>query len=591
VCALHEAGILHRDLKPPNVLVDRDGRVVVLDFGLVTSLASGALEASSGIVGTPQYMAPEQMEGSKASEASDWYSVGVMLYEAVSGQRPFGGTYAEMFARKRRLPSPAPSDTMLDVPADLDALCRELLCPDPRARPTGRDVLRRLRAVEGMAAAAAVATPVTTPAVRRPPFVGRERDLEALHKAFLSTKEGHSVTVSLRGRSGMGKTALVLRFLADLRQQEADVVLLAGRCYEQESVPYKALDSLVDSLCQYLKRLPAMEAARMMCRNVLDLARLFPVLREVEAVATARQRIVEIPSAQEQRRRAATALRDLLARIADQNPLVLFIDDLQWGDPDSGVLLNEIVRPPEAPALMLLVCYRSEDAERSSLLRTLRDARAAWSPNGDVVDLEVGELGQGDARALALALLAENAPEDLTRAEAIARESAGHPFFLNELARYVATRSAAETGETSLEEVVGARIASLPAPARRLLEIVAVAGRPLSFRAAHAAAGLDAEEDPAVGLLRTARLVRTREAGGRSEIETYHDRIRETVTAQLPVETLRSHHERLARSLEELGDADAETLAVHLQGAGNPKRAAVHAVRAAEEASKALAFE
>ena len=591
VCTLHEAGMLHRDLKPLNVLVEGNGRVVLLDFGLATPLTAGALEQSSGIVGTPQYMAPEQMAGSRASEASDWYSVGVMLYEAATGQRPFGGTYAEMLARKRRLPSPMPSDALRGVPADIDALCRELLCPDPRARPTGRDVLRRLRTVGGMVVAAPVVAPVTLPAARRPPFVGRERDFETLRKAFLSTKRGRSVTVSLRGRSGMGKTALARRFLADLRQQEPDVVLLAGRCYEQESVPYKALDSLVDSLCQYLKRLPAIEAARLMPRDVLDLARLFPVLREVEAVATARQRIVEIASAQEQRRRAATALRDLLARIADQNPLVIFIDDLQWGDADSGVLLNEILRPPDAPALMLIVCYRSEDARRSTLLRTLWDARAAWSTSGDMVDLEIGELSPGDARTLALALLTEHPPNAVVLAEAITRESAGHPFFLVELAQYVATGDAAETGETSLEEMIHTRVAALPTHTRRLLEVVAVAGQPLSFRAAHTAAGLDAEEDPTVGLLRAARLVRTRRVGDRSEIVTYHDRIREAVTARLPVETLRSHHEQLARSLEELEDADAETLAVHSQAAGYPERAAVYTVRAAEEASKALAFE
>src|SRR5262249_62244535 len=93
----------------------------------------------------------------------------------------------------------------------------------------------------------------------------------------------------------------------------------AARGYAQEAVPYKALDSLVDNLSRYWRRLPSTDAARLMPRNVLQLARLFPVLREVEVVAGARQRSVDLPSAQEVRRRAAMALHELLARIADRS--------------------------------------------------------------------------------------------------------------------------------------------------------------------------------------------------------------------------------------------------------------------------------
>jgi hypothetical protein len=162
-----------------------------------------------------------------------------------------------------------------------------------------------------------------------------------------------------------------------------------------------------------------------MPRNVLELARTFPALREIDGVASARQRTVEIPSAQELRRRAATALRDLMQRLADQGPLVLFIDDLQWGDLDSGVLLNEVLRPPEPPPLMLLVCYRSEDAERSPLLRALQEARATWASAGDLVDVEVGELAPEEARARPG--LAAGTVRGAELAETIARDSAGHP--------------------------------------------------------------------------------------------------------------------------------------------------------------------
>jgi serine/threonine protein kinase len=586
VCVLHEAGMLHRDLKPSNVLVTREGRVVLLDFGLVANLDVTEMSTSINIVGTPQYMSPEQSSGHPVTEATDWYSVGIMLYEAITGMPPFAGRFQEMLEKKRFAAPTPPGELVAGLPEDLNALCCELLHREPAARPRGREVARRLG--HGLVV---VRPAEPAPSAKGSLFMGREQHLAALEDAFQASMQDKSVTVHVHGKSGAGKTSLVHRFLRDLRLREKELVLLTGRCYEQESVPYKALDSVIDDLSVHLKRLPPLEAGRLMPRDVLALARLFPVLREVEAVATTRHKAAEIPNTQELRRRAAAALREILTRMADQGPLVLFIDDLQWGDLDSGVLLNELLRPPDAPSLLLLVTYRSEEATSSPLVQMLLKSRASGAATAEVRELEVAELTSQQAQELAAALLGKHRAASGTRAETIARESGGNPFFLKELARHSAAGGEAGAGETTLEELLRSRYARLPEEARTLLEVIAVAGQPMEIGVASRACGLVAEEHPAVDLLRGNRLVRTRTTVERREIEVYHDRIRQTLVKQLSAETLTAHHHRLAWALKSSGRADPEMLAVHFKGAGDIERAFPYAKLAAGQAAEALAFD
>src|SRR5262249_9411003 len=94
--ALHRAGQLHRDIKPSNVLVARDGRVILLDFGMVTDLSLTGSKRSISVVGTPAYMSPEQGSGKPLEAATDWYSFGVMLFESLTGLWPFTGSFIEM---------------------------------------------------------------------------------------------------------------------------------------------------------------------------------------------------------------------------------------------------------------------------------------------------------------------------------------------------------------------------------------------------------------------------------------------------------------------------------------------------------------
>jgi serine/threonine protein kinase len=601
VTALHRGRHLHRDLKPSNVLVDRKGRVVVLDFGLVADLVTDPPAAETAdVVGTPIYMSPEQAVGSPLSESSDWYSFGVMLYEALTGYAPFRGPFLQVVKSKQTMEPPSPDRLALGIPEDLSCLCRDLLRRDSRLRPSGQEVLRRLEGIPLELTRA----PVSPPKRTMPRLVGRESHLRALMEAYQTCKAGGAVAVFLHGSSGMGKTALVQWFLAELYRCE-DVVILQGRCYERESVPYKALDSVVDALSQHLKRLPSLQVEAVLPRDILALSRLFPVLRQVEAVATVRRRILATPDSQELRRRAFAALRDLLARLAEQKPIVIFIDDLQWGDVDSASLLAEILLPPDPPPLLLITGYRSEEAASSPVLERLLAMVPTGTASVDAREIVLRELSPNEARDLALSLLGNQSDTAQVWAKTIARESRGNPFFIHELAQFllanlgecepseIARSRVAFSGvnEITLEKVIQTRVLQLPEKERRLLEVVAVAGQPLRIGVARSAASLETHDFGPVLTLRSEHLIRIRGSGSQGDIETYHDRIRETVVANLAPDGLRGHHRRLAFALEASGRADPETLAVHFQGAGDGERAAEYATTAADQAMQALAFE
>ncbi|HEX8113411.1 MAG TPA: serine/threonine-protein kinase, partial [Kofleriaceae bacterium] len=340
--ALHRAGKLHRDLKPSNVLVTRTGRLTLLDFGLVASVAEGDPERLA--VGTPVYMSPEQAADRPLSEASDWYSLGAMLYEALVGRRPFEGESEQVMTRKQTEQPPSPRQLDPGVPAELSQLCMMLLQPDPAARPSGLMVLEALGA----------APSETTRTIGRsyPPamFVGRTAEMEVLRRALGDARRG-GVAMLVRGRSGIGKTTLVRRFLRSLGDS---VFVLEGRCFEREAVPFKMLDGVVDSLTGAIVGLPLLIAEQLVPRDLGSLVRLFPVLRRVPKFAELAAQSPAPPDPQEMRRRGFTALRSVLGRLARMRSLVIFVDDAHWGDADSAVFLSELIHGAEPGTLILV---------------------------------------------------------------------------------------------------------------------------------------------------------------------------------------------------------------------------------------------
>jgi hypothetical protein len=571
---LHDSGKVHCDIKPSNVLVTKSGRVVILDFGLVAEPGAPTLASAGARVvalGTPGYMPPERVLGAAIDPSADAYAIGVMLFRALTGEYPFpDGSIADMLARRNVAP-PRPSEHAPDVPAWLDDLCVQLLDPNPDARPSPTEILARLGALPTDRA----------PLEDTSEFVGRQQE-RALAERIFAESARRAALVAFEGPSGIGKTALLDQFLADRAAghgaQGPRSVVLRGRCYEHEAIPYKAVDGVIDALAEYLSRAPF---DFQLPPDAPLLAVLFPVLERVcgfwngkgNANDSAAVPANADPSdrAYAMRRAAERAARALLSRISARGPLVIAIDDFQWADADSIAFLAALRQPPEAPPFLLLLASRNE-------------VSAKLGP--DITRIALTALPIDDACLLAERVLAGDS--DLSP-RALAEEAGGNPFFIHELGR----RSRAHArGTTRLDDVRAERLSTLHPDARAALELVALAGAPITQRIVADAAALSlASISHALHDLRAERLVRTTGPRPSDDVETYHDRIREALVARLPSPVRAARHRALALALERAAPDDLESLVTHFEAGGDTPKAAHYAARAGDRAAQALAFE
>ena len=238
--------------------------------------------------------------------------------------------------------------------------------------------------------------------------------------------------MAVSGPSGIGKSALVRYFLSQIAGPD-DAIVLSGRCYENESVPYKALDGVVDDLSRHLASIPHQDIESLLPPDVAALTRVFPVLLQVHAIAAVR-RDQQLGRADPfgLRRRAFAALRELLGRVANRQLLVICIDDLQWTDADSAVLLEELLRPPSAPAMLTLLSFRSEETAAKPFLQALleRAGRDIWSA------ISLDPFTEDEAQTLIGVLLPAGSMLTDSDRRRMTREAGGSPFVLEQLARY-----------------------------------------------------------------------------------------------------------------------------------------------------------
>ncbi len=573
VKAMQNAGKLHRGIKPPNIGVTDERRVVLLDFGLAMDLLRDRERPhpNASIEGTPDYMSPEQAADKILTPASDWYGVGIVLFEALTGILPFScDSPLEVLKRKNTESAPKPSAFLDGIPEDIDTLCAKLLERDPAKRPSGSEILSRLGG----------SREVRVESRARHDFVGRHSQRLQLQ---LALEEVHRTqrpgVVFVSGRPGMGKSSLIQDFTSSVMSSDPKTLVIAGRCYESESVPFKALDSAIDSLTRQIRRMPRGEMQQLLPNGTEAIARLFPVFRTINV----RNEPSEQPrDPQEIRRRSVLSFTDLIQRLTRTRSFVIVIDDVHWGDIDSAQLLGEILRQTNAPPMLLVLSFREESRRNrfvETLNRNIRNKR----------EIVVDALSSNEARMFAAQALGTSMTDPVV--QRIVEEAGGSPLFIEELVSHVACGGEEGAGGVRLEDVILARVHALPSDARALAETIAIAGHPVTDEVAKTVAGIDNTMLSARGVLATRQMIRIYRTPDGELYETYHDRIREAITESLPEERLREIHLRLAQTLAAAMGGETETIATHFLEGGDRERAFEYFRDAAAESVAALAFD
>jgi hypothetical protein len=539
---LHRRGVLHGDLKPSNLLVARGGRLVVVDFGVARVLRD---IPHGGESGTPAYLAPERLRGEAPTHAADWYAVGAVLQELL-----------------RAVSTPKHETAR----ALLEGLCRLSL---------------RLRAdvpSERCGASAIFDVLGATPQQRLPDwsaeelrFTGREQELERMRGA-LACARGRPVVCTVSGDAGIGKTALVESFLA--LPELATALTLRGRCYATECLPYRGVDGLIEDLARFFGSLSEDVRAALAGTETEALLQVFPRLRQSGLSPAVVRDGASTP--RQVRRRAFEQLFGLLAAIARERPLVVFLDDLQWADADGAALLSLLVSDGP-PAMLLLASFRS-DAEGPGVEAL---ASAAHAPTEII-------LGPLDAEVCyRLASATRRGELDRTWADGLLRESGGSPLLLLALLH---TERAPGDQARSYAELMTQVVDTLDESARELLMLVVLAGRPVSLELLSTAAQHAAEVRLCLASLRARRLVRTILRDDTTYLVPHHDRVRELVQQKLDATARRGLHARLVRAAHVLSLDDSEFFAHHYFCAGAWLEAGDHAERAGDRARATMAL-
>ncbi|TVP49341.1 MAG: hypothetical protein EA350_02310 [Gemmatimonadales bacterium] len=472
LAAAHEAGITHRDMKPENVMVREDGLVKVLDFGLARlgSASEGAGETQTfrteaGLcMGTPAYMSPEHAAEEDVGPPSDIFSLGIVLYEILCGERPFPGKaplaiFANLLTSTPRLLS----SLCPDSPARLTDLVHQMLEKDPQRRPGAKEVEEVLGAlVTGQGAASRSAEP-SGPRDDATVVVGRDGERQRLARAFRHVREGGGRMVAVAGEPGIGKSTVIDGFLADLRTEGEIPLILRGHCSESLAGAEAFLPVL-----EALDQLRSGDAARPFDAVFRSVAPTWFAQLASGEVSDTETGIPGEPAPAASPERLKRELGSLLEEISRHRPIVLVIEDLHWADISTVDMLNYLAGRFSSMRLLLLTGYRPSDLALAH--HPFLGVRTELRSRGLLDEIELGFLAVDDVAAyLGLQFPGHRFPPRF--ASVVHARTDGSPLFMADLVRYLRDTGGIVEGEAGWELGRDAAIAleALPDTVRAMI--------------------------------------------------------------------------------------------------------------------------
>jgi predicted ATPase len=460
----HAAGVIHRDIKPENIMVRRDGYVKVLDFGLarrlptLTDRGGGNSPHPGVLIGTVGYMSPEQAHGAAVDSAADIFSLGIVLYELVTGRHPFEGdsALATLHAIANRQPA-APSRLNPEVPAALDGLTEAMLQKNPRLRPTAAEVEKVLTAL--------TSGPSRTmaPDAPRRAIVHREPELAALAAALERADAGRGEIVCIAGETGIGKTTLVEDFLASAVVEDRNCLIARGRCSERLA-DTEAYLPVIDALQNLLQTSARSTIGRLM--------KVVAPTWYVQLSAVARD-AADGGAAETTRAFSQQALlrefRSFWEEVSRLGPVILFFDDVHWADNSTVDLLAHIGRHCQGMRVLVIVSYRPTELLLGP--HPFHGVMLELQTHGACREILLSFLGREQVdHYLSLAFPGHAFPDDF--AALIHSRTEGSPLFVAELLRYLRERGviAELGGRWSLAGELPDLLADLPGSVRSMIE-------------------------------------------------------------------------------------------------------------------------
>ena len=453
---IHAQGAVHRDLKPSNIMVletEEGIETTILDMGLakLRHLHSASITQTGATIGTAEYMSPEQGKGLWVDHRSDLYSLGIILYEMLTGAPPFSGQNPISVILKHIRDSPPPiGETHIAIPEQTKQIVLKLLAKEIVDRyQSAEEVLRDLPS--GVVLPDDEQRDVHRK-VMRPQFIGRESEMKTLRTILRNVQSGEQRVVLISGESGVGKTRLIEELLGDALIH--DFLCLKGASQEEGGQIYGALLNAFQGKVDPVAELP-------------------------DSVESDKFSVME-------------RWLQLLKRLRQKQPIVLCLEDIQWLDELTLEFLQYVLRDPEpCPFLLCLTCRWSNLEPLSAEIENfIHSNELAVATRIQLKNLPREEMGY-----LAASMLGERSiPSDSL--QSLFRETGGQPLFVVEAIRTLVNADVVrqnvsgdwqwgEFPQTLLSddfsEVLYRRIATLPAVQQRVLEYACVFLSDFSF--------------------------------------------------------------------------------------------------------------